>query len=163
MRIGYARPEVAISLSLFLLSEIKSRRGRTAKVSAAADCGLPGVGKSSSARGRMIVPNVPDAPDVPAVADVPAPVDILQVSGTELLGLHKACLAYDYKVSVNSGSTSVKQPSSNDITPPTARTLKCEHCESTGRCKKHCVTKRKRLRNVATKKSSGGSREPVDA
>jgi hypothetical protein len=149
---------------------MKSRRGRTAKVPAAADCAFPGVEKSSSARGRMIVRDVPDAPevpdvfDVPDVPDVPDPVaDVLQVSGAELLGLHKVCVDHEHKVSVSSDNTSVQQPSTNDNTPLTARKLKCEHCESSGRCKKHCVTKRKRLRNVATKKSSGGSREPVDA
>ena len=103
-------------------------------------------------------------PDAPAVPDVPDPVaDVLQVPGTELLGLHKVCVDHEHKVSVSSDNTSVQQPSTNDNLAPTAHKLKCEHCESSGRCEKHCVTKHRRLRDVATTKSSGGSREPVDA
>ena len=150
-----------------LPGETKSRRGRTAKVPVP-DCALPGVRKSSSARGRHNVPDVPDAPD-DAPDDVPdaaaaAAADVLQDSGAELLsGSHKLCAAHDCKVSVDTGNTSAQQPSTNGTSPLTDRKHKCAYCASMGRCKKHCFTKRRRLRNVATTKSSGGSREPVDA
>ena len=57
---------------------MKSRRGRTAEVPAA-DCALPGVEKSSSARGRVIAPDVPDAPAAPDVRDVPDILDVPDV------------------------------------------------------------------------------------
>jgi hypothetical protein len=139
-----------------LPGEMKSRRGRIAEVPVA-DCALPGVRKYSSTRGRQIVPDAPDAPDVPAAADV------LQVAHTELSGLHKLCAAHDHKVSVDTDNASSTQLSTNGITPLTDRKYRCTHCASLGQCKKHCFTKRRRLTNVATKKSSGGSREPVDA
>ena len=145
-----------------LPSEMKPRRGRAVKVPAA-DSALPVEEKSSSTRGREIVPDVPDAPEVYDVPDAPAAPDAavvaLQVSGTQL-GSHKICVTHEWKMSVDVDNTSV---STNDITPLTSRKHICEYCGSTGRCKKHCFTKRRRLRNVATKKSSGGSREPVDA
>ena len=85
-----------------LPSEIKSRRGRTAKVPAA-DCALPGVEMSSSARGRVIIPDVPDVPAAPDVRDVPDILDVpdvpdvpdaaavvLQVPDTQL-GLQNLC------------------------------------------------------------------------
>ena len=129
-----------------LPSEMKSRRGRTAKVPAV-DCALPGVEKSSSARGRVIVPDV-------AV--------VLQVPDTQL-GFHKICATPECKVPVDVDNISAPQPSIDVIPPLTGRRHKCEYCASMGRCKKHCFTKRRRLRDVATTKSSGGSREPVDA
>ena len=134
---------------------MKSRRVRIAKAPVAA-CALPSERKSSSTRGRQLVPDAPDASDVPDAADV------LHVSQNELLGLHKLGAAHDCKVSVDADNTST-QLSTNGITPLTDRKYRCTYCASMGRCKKHCFTKRRRLTNVATKKSSGGSREPADA
>ena len=126
---------------------MKSRRGRTAKVPVP-DCALPGVRKSSSARGRRNVSDVPDAPDdAPDVPDAAAAAaaDVLQDSGAELLsGSHKLCAVYDYKVSVDTDNTSV-QPSTIGISPLTDRKHKCAYCASMGRCKMHCFTKRSRL------------------
>ena len=101
-------------------------------------------------RGRQIVPDAPDAPDVPAAADV------LQVAHSELSGLHKLCAAHDHKVSVDTDNASSTQLSTNGITPLTDRKYRCTYCASLGQCKKHCFTKRRRLANGATKKSSGG-------
>ena len=109
-------------------------------------------------------PDVPDAADVPEVPDVPVAADVLQVlSGTELSGLHNLCAAHHSKVSVDSDDTSAPLSTNGTNTPLTDRKHKCAYCASMGRCKKHCFTKRRRFSNVATKKSSGGSREPVDA
>ena len=142
-----------------LPSEMKSRRGRTAKVPAV-DCALPGAEKSMSARGRVIAPDVPDVPAAPDVPDAAAVV--LQIPGTQL-GFDKICVSPECKVSVDVDNTSAPQSSTDGIPPLTGRKHKCEYCASMGRCKKHCFTKRRRLRDVATTKSSGGSREPVDA
>ena len=127
---------------------LKSRRGRIAQVPVA-DCALPGVGLSRSTRGRQIVPDVPDA-------------EVLQVPVAALSGEHKLCVTHNRKVSVDTDNTCA-QLSTNGITPLTDRKHKCVYCASMGRCNKHCFTKRRRLSNVATKKSSRGSREAADA
>ena len=108
-----------------------------------------GVGLSRSTRGRQIVPDVPDA-------------EVLQVPVAALSGEHKLCVTHNRKVSVNTDNTCA-QLSTNGITSLTDRKHKCVYCASMGRCNKHCFTKRRRLSNVATKKSSRGSREAADA
>ena len=93
-----------------LPSEMKSLRGRTAKVPAV-DCALPGAEKSIPARGRVIVPDVPDVPAAPDAAAI-----VLQIPGTQL-GFDKICVSPECKVSVDVDNTSAPQPSINDSAP----------------------------------------------
>ena len=141
-----------------LPTEMKSRRGRAADAPVS-DCGFPGVGKCISARGRRFAPAVLNVPVAPVAPDVPAAV--ADVSDAAVLSTHNACAVQHRNVSVDADNTSA-QPSTKSITPLTDREP-CVYCASKGRCKKHCVTKRRRLPKVATTKSSGGSREPIDA
>ena len=164
-RAARGRDAIANSVSAAdcaLPGEMKSRRGRTPQVPVA-DCALPGERKCSSTRGRKNVPDVPDAPDAPDVPDAPVAADVSQIPGTELSGSHKLCATHPRKVSVDTGNTSAQLSTKGINMPLTDREHKCAYCASMGRCKKHCFTKRRRLSKVATTKSSGGSREPMDA